>query len=268
MSNVLPMPVVFEACLRALDSIHLPLHYRVLTERALALLGVDAGDVDMTRQIEDVREKLLCARSRDTFYVPDPHCLAARQSWFASDQLAFNSDRVVVAGSLTASISGAAEALLRAPHMIQKNPFASEETVARARARGQILEHHISAWFSCQWPTFYRPPANHRRYTMVADHDFVLDVHGTRLRVDVVGPSSTRGWDPPDRKPKTDLHVLCEMREHENVCLWEGVARGTDYRPGILPVWSTSPLRMIVWLNARAAGVDYAACVEALRGDV
>ena len=78
-NDMIPMREMFNACSQVLDRELTPIHYKTLTEMALRELGVSPTFVDIQRQIEDVREKMLCTGRFDTVYVPSPFCLGAKR---------------------------------------------------------------------------------------------------------------------------------------------------------------------------------------------
>ena len=146
--------------------------------------------------------------------------------------------------------------------MKKKNPVVRPELLYRARARGLVLEEHVRRWFEETWPSFYRPPANHKRWSMNCPHDFRLQLaENTVLNVDITGPPLNGDWTAPPQKRVTDVHLLCHIEMDS--CVWEGVLRGEDFHGSIVPETSASPIRFCVWLNCLKDGIDYKAVAAA-----
>ena len=262
-NDVLPMDVVFDACYQVLLRRITPIHYAELTEVALGDLGISKRDVHWTRQIEDVREKMLLAGRFDTFYVNKPYCLGAIRWWFDDRQLRLThpTDGVWIAGSAKLGADGAFEALMRDPYMKVKT-VAPREKVARTRANGLVAEKHVADWFKTNWPELYLPPDNENVWQSPCSHDFKLKIRGKVFLVDVTAKKLSGKYGNPGKgKKKVDFHLVCEIAG-KNV-LWKSVFTGSNYDTEIYPdVNGIQPERMIAWLNCVNQGLDYKAIKE------
>jgi len=262
------MPVVFDACYQVLIADVRAYHYVELTEAAFELIGADKAHVHWKKQIEDVREKLAGKPGRrekwgTIRYTWDPLCMVVLSSWLppGAQSLLCNEDPpIIVRANAAASIRATFEALMRAPHMIQKTN-ASPEAVAMGRARGLQIEHAISSWFKDRWPMFYREPDNYDRFNAWCSHDFKLDVEGRVMLVDVAGPDSSGLYrNPGSGKKPVDLHVLGNVAGDHFVI--DGLVTGKEYgarerKP--IPLSSMmSAQRLAFFLNCRKLGHDHA----------
>ena len=256
-NDTIPMKEMFNTCSQILDRELTPIHYKTLTEMALQELGVNPTFVNIQRQIEDVREKMLCTGRFDTVYVPSPFCLGAKKLWFARPLLISPDDEaVVIPGHAQHGAEGAFEALMRDGEMIQKNPHASIERVKMARAKGLVLERHVAGWFKENWAGFYRPPDNEGQWKHPCDHDFKLTIDGQIWKVDVFGPNAKGNFaDPGNGKRKVDLHLACEIIGQN--ALWRSIFTGKEYSGKLTLATGISPKRMVVWLNCLRDGIDY-----------
>lgn len=255
----LSMRDLFPACVKVLDHELRPLHYAELTARAMHALGIPNARASpwFSKNIENVREKLLLAGQRETFYTGEPLYAGALRSWFMSDaQLTMTLDYVRIPGSAKAGAEGAFEALMRDKHMIIHNPsLANTERLNRIRSSGLVLEKHVSQWFARKYPEFYAEPANHGEWHRPCSHDFRLTVQQRTFNIDVAGPDEHGDYGRRGRKHPTDLHLICRI--HDDHCLWEGVVRGEGYKPQIDPMSIFSPTAFVVWLNCAKHGVPY-----------
>jgi len=87
------MKDLFPVCVRVLDKEKTPIHYLKLTSLALEReMDVFLPKPDFMKNAENVREKLLCAEQRGTFYTGSPLCMGALRHWFKTDQLQFTTD--------------------------------------------------------------------------------------------------------------------------------------------------------------------------------
>lgn len=251
------MKDLFPVCVNILDREKTPIHYRKLTELALV------GDLKIClphdlflKNAENVREKLLCAEQRGTFYTGLPLCMGALRHWFKTDQLEFTTDFITIQGNAQAGASGAFEALMRSQYMIINNPsLRNTEMLNRARSAGMVLEHHISEWFQEQYPTLYQPPDNHGIWSRPCNHDFKLLINGRSILVDVAGPDWHGKYGKRGRKPKADVHLLCRMAGKD--CVFEGVVGGESFSENVVPMAAFSPTAFLVWLNCCKTGIDY-----------
>ncbi len=267
--DTLQMTKFFEVCRSVLEQELRPIHYAALTEKALTKLGLTRRDVNWSRQIEDVREKMLLAGRYETFYTGAPHCLAGFRWWFEGDQLRLlnPSKGIEIPGSASDGVNGAFEALMRSPDMKIKTN-APTEWVMKSRASGLVIEKHVASWFEQNWPEFYRSPDNNGQWSLVCDHDFKLEINGKVYKVDVTGKRLNGNYGNPGAGKKTiDFHLLCEV-VGRNV-LWRSVYLGRNYKNIISPegqlfggMW---PERMVVWLNCLRDNIDYTAIKETFR---
>jgi hypothetical protein len=252
---VVSMRDLFPACRQVLEEERCPLHYAELTRRALRRLGLHAHGHRFHKLAEDVREKLLLARRRGTFYTGAPFYAGALRHWFVAGQgVLLNADTILIPGNAASGVKGLYEGLMRHEHMLHKNKQASPSTVARGRARGLVIEHHVADWFAAQWPELFVPPANAGQYEEPCDHDFALRVEGRMYQVDVFGPRRDGTFANPG-KAQVNFHLACRIEDQDVV--WEAVVPGSQFNAEILPVLCISPVRMTVWLNCVQAGLDY-----------
>ena len=198
---------------------------------------------------------MVCAGQYDTFYTGKPHRMVALRSWFKTEQLPLlQLDFEIIPGNASAGVRGAYECLMRSAHMLQK-------TTMERRASGLVLEQHVALWFKKQWPTLYLPPDNDGQWDRPCDHDFKLNIRGRIVKVDVSGPRSNGTFgNPGNGKHRTDLHLICEIRDRD--VWWLAVVPKETYNEVVIPESGRSPLQMIVWLNCIQDGIDY----EAVRG--
>lgn len=259
----LSMKDTFSACVEVLERELRPIHYRELTELTLAKLAVPKRSVNFEKEIENIREKLLLAEQRGTFYVGRPHCVGALRRWFSTGQLCFNLDPpVIIPGNATSGVSGGFEAWSRSASMVTHNPALTNTAMLRhLRVKALVLEKHVSEWFAEKYPDFYMPPDNADRFDSWCDHDFKLSVNGTVFRVDVAGPDKNGHYGHRGRKPRTDLHLVCRIAGRN--CVWEGATRGDRFTDCVIPETITSPAAVLVWLNCVSLGMDYPAISNA-----
>lgn len=252
----LSMKDTFPACVDVLQENLRPLGYRELTEKMLNKLGIKKTAVRFEKEIENVREKLLLARQRGTFYAAKPLCMGALQYWFNTDQLQFNLDVVRIPGSAQAGASGAFEVLMRAKDMqIHNQRLAHTELLNRQRASGLVIEKHVSQWFAEKYPEFYLPPDNEGHWEQWCNHDFKLKIGEHVFLIDVAGPDKNGQYGKRGKKPKTDLHLVCRITGKD--CLWEGAVRGERFGQIVIPETITSPSAVLVWLNCQRHGIPY-----------
>ncbi len=253
------MKDLFPICVNILDREKTPIHYRKLTALALEreLKVFLPSDVFM-KNAENVREKLLCAEQRGTFYTGSPLCMGALRHWFKTDQLEFTTDWITIQGNAQAGASGAFEALMRSQYMVINNPsLRNTELLNRSRSSGLVLEHHVSEWFQEQYPTLYQQPDNHGAWDRPCNHDFKLLIKGRPLLVDVSGPDWRGEYGKRGRKPKAEVHLLCRIAGKD--CVFEGVVNGKDFTENVVPLTAFSPTAFLVWLNCCKAGINYSA---------
>lgn len=256
-----PMGALFRACCDVLWRELRPIHYADLARLAVESIGYVPSEVDGQRTKEDVREKLLEARARGTFYTHGPHFCGAMRDWFREPQrLLFNpdevaSDRHLIPASLSASGTACLEAVMRCRTMLTK----VADTPARwiGLTRGLMIEQHVSDYFRREWPEHWAPPDNAGRYDRPCEHDFKLEVPDRLLRVDVMGPrrDGTFGTPSGGGKRPADLHVLASIEG--NAVRINGFYTGEALSEQMSP-WTTQPFsRLAVWLNCFKHGFSY-----------
>jgi len=256
-NDVVPMPKLFQACSKVLDDNKRPMHYRGLTLAGLQKLGRSKEGVNWTRQIEDVREKMLEAGQYGTFYLGKPYCLAAKRDWFITDRFFApigQSQRISIDPGLIETVTF--EALMRQPYMQKKNPFANEGRRLAALAKGLAIEAPVKQFFREQWPDFYLQPDNEGKWTIPCDHDFWLLVDGYRWKIDVCGPNQYEEYrNPGQGKKSVAFHLLC--RRESGYIIWEAVHKGENFQGTVTLENAISPLVFIVFLNCYKYGVPY-----------
>lgn len=248
---------LFPTCVDVLTRAMVPIHYAELTRMALIRLGVRDSQTEFRKEIENVREKLLIAGQRGTFYTGAPLFAGALRHWFVSDaQLSFSVDYIEIGGSAQAGAEGAFEALMRSPSMVIHNAsLANTERLNRVRSSGLVLEKHVALWFKRNYRQFYEEAENAGAWTRPCDHDFVLSVNGRKFKVDVAGPDDRGMYGRRGKKHPTDIHLACRIVGDN--CVWEGVIRGNGFNESIDPRSIFSPTAFVVWLNCAKAGIDY-----------
>ncbi|MDP3063239.1 MAG: hypothetical protein Q8O40_08540 [Chloroflexota bacterium] len=252
--DTLPMATLFKACREVAEAAMAPLHYAELTRLAFARLGFSTDSVNWKRQIEDVREKLLEAGLRGFGYLGAPHCLAYLKEWLPQ-QTMFNPVLPVrINATLEAGERAIFNALMR--KFLDKTQ-ARPETIARSRARGLLVEHHVRCWFEAKWPELVLPPDNEGAWEQPCDHDFKLRLTGRLLRIDVAGPKADGTYGTPrgGGKTTTDIHIIASIVGNDVVI--HGFVPGDEYRH-IFSSWDTHPIsRMAFWLNCNRLDIDY-----------
>jgi hypothetical protein len=259
------MKLIFHACHDVLEELLTPVHYRKLTELALVKLDINIKDVNHSRQIEDVREKLLLSGRLGTFYTGPPKYLAGLKYWFESEQLyLFNMDvtkPVEIIGNVNSGVTGAFESLMRFPFMINKSTLANSEHRAMGCARGLVIEKHVSDWFLKNWSKIILPPDNDKKWANPCNHDFKIKIPNSDsvILVDIWGPNVNGEYNKPPMKKATHLHLQCRISPSGKSIVWESVIHGSlyDKKKSIVPEMGISPRRLIVWLNCLQNDIDY-----------
>jgi hypothetical protein len=253
----LSMRDLFPACVAVLAKELRPIHYADLTRMALAKIGVRESQVAFKKEAENVREKLLMAGQRGTFYAGAPTFAGALRFWFVSDaQINMTLDGVRIPGSAQAGVDGAFDALMRSPYMMVHNRgLENTEKLNRVRSSGMVLEKHVTNWFNQEYPDFYGEAANAGIWQRPCSHDFTLSIGGRRFLIDVAGPDAHGQYGRRGRKHPTDLHLIC--RVDGDHCLWEGVVRGEGFNESIDPISIFSPTAFLVWLNCEKHKIHY-----------
>lgn len=257
--DVVSMSELFPAISMELDQALVPMHYRKLTLAGLYRLGFNAEKrkkLNWSRQMEDVREKMLKAGQFGCFYLGKPYCLGAKRIWFQANRINVpGEDDIVMSipGELMASEMK--DALLRSQHMVQKHAT-SPERLNEARANGLTIEAALREYFKSHWPAFYREAANKGQYATWCDHDFRLVVNGYDWKVDVSGQrlNGTYG-NPGSGKKAVDWHLLARL-DYGGV-VWEGVVSGKKFGD-LVQIEETMPAKnFAVYLNCYREGLPY-----------
>jgi hypothetical protein len=265
MTTVLPMEHVFREAAAELHAQRMPVHYRMLTERAVERLGVAASRINWKRQVEDVREKMLCAGQYGTAYVGEPHCVGLIRSWFPSQQLDLlnaDTEAVRIDPDLLAVVDGVVEGWQREEHMLRKARAACDVSRMRGLFRGVTIEALVREYFRAMWPDFYAPPDNEGKLDAWCGHDFKLRIGGRTHLIDVCAPKLNGSYAAPPNKPRADMHLSCTLERP--AVMWRGVATAQVFKDGKHPVQHRSPLRMVVWLNTKHAKLPYEEYAAAL----
>jgi len=254
--DTVSMPIMFPAIADVLRDALVPLSSPELTRRALESLGYTKDDVNWKRQVEDVRDKCLIHHQHGTAYVGKPLAVGYLTSWVQLSQgLLLNNERpVCLCAEFPLSEEAAFEALMRQPYMIQKTN-APKVRVYRARARGLLIEHHVSGWFKTHWPEYWRPPDNYGQWDRPCDHDFKLQVPGRTFKVDVAGKHLDGTYGLSHSKVATDIHILANLDGDQ--LLLEGFKPGQSFTE-IVDAWFSSPIApLLVYLNCCRIGIDW-----------
>lgn len=264
----LSMRDLFPACVAILNERLAPLHYAELTEQALYRLNLSPHHVNMAKEKENVREKLLVAGQYGTLYTGEPAYAGALRHWFVSDrQISLKlPDEIEIPGNAEAGAVGAFEALMRAPFMAVHNAMIPHTIINMTRASGLVLEQHVSRWFQQQYPTIFQPADNAGDWRSACDHDFKLRIHGRTYGVDVFGPDHRGQYGKRGKKRATDLHLRCRIQGRN--CIWDGVVRGEHYQSEIAPDSIFSPTAFLVWLNCAKLGVRYRDVAPGMEGAI
>lgn len=266
----LPMPHLFQACHQVLLETCRPWHYKDLTRLALDDLGYQPTPFALSKNAENVREKLLCKQGYGMFYTEDPAipssarpglAMGAMQHWFRGAQQMLSLDPLIIPGNATSGRDAAIEVQLRT--MIQKNPLVSRETIARVRATGMVVEKHIAHWFQRNWPTFFHHPPNHQQWDQPCAYDFALLVNNQYIRIDVFTPNLDGSYGNKSGKRTTDFHLLCELAGTD--VRWHTIMTGTEYQQDTPPAYGRAPCRLVVWLNCHRERLPYEAIAQSYR---
>lgn len=258
----LSMRDLFPHCIRVMQDALLPLHYREITRRALALMEIRQDQIAFDKEIENVREKLLAAGRYGAFYTGAPLCMGGLKAWFQVEDLLLHADEIRIPGNATAGVEGAFEGLMRSPFM--NNYTRNTEAIYRARAGGLVLEKHVTDWFQRTWPSLFLPPDNDGKWAQWCTHDFKLAINGRTLLVDVAGPNRHGQYGRKHMKQCTHAHLLCEIRGAD--CFFRAVVSGDRYIDMVFPDSEASPFPFVVWLNCHRDGVDYRSVRDAAMG--
>lgn len=283
-SGVVSLTDIRMAVSDVLDRALVPMHYADLTELALIAARIPAAKVDIKRQKEDVREKILQAGQNGMFYVGSPLCMGAKTRWFrlAQRHLLVSVDETIrIPFDLETTMAASEEAQLRFPmmakkrdwskaacHLFANNPraaltdpatLADLRKLIRITTRGLVNEAHVSQWFRSQWPALWIEKTNATDYTRPCSDDFRLMIGGRLRTVDVMGPNSNDDFrNPGGGKRPAYYHVLCRL-DADGV-VWERAVRGEDFAStddAIPEHVGLTAVQMTVYLNSVAGGIDY-----------
>lgn len=239
-NDTLPMDWFFPLCVCVLEREKRPLRYIRLTELALKEAGLKRNEVCWERQIEDVREKLLDARNRGTFYVGSPHCLGALQRWFQPLPLPEEPARVPVFAR--AAVAATVDALTADPYLKVGHTQLAPQVV-KERAFEPVMKRLVSAWFARQWAKAYQTPDADRRSPR--GYDFMLAGYAVEVATAHTAKSGV------------DLCLICDYAGDE--ILWTRVIANGEgdvfHRQAF--EFALTPEAMTVWLNCRRDGIDY-----------
>ena len=257
-----PMKQLFDACHTVLHNAMCPLRYGILVEKALALLGMDMPHgLERRRVKEDVREKMLEAGQRGSFYVPSPLCYAGLLEWFLGKQRdLFNAQAydLIIPAHASWSVDACTESHMRRPHMLTKVADCYQRWAGLSR--GMLIQNHISQWFREQWPDQWRPPDNEGKWSSPCDHDFKLLLpagYGGLSKVDAMGPRADGAFGFPQGggKRPVDIHLAGSMREDHFIL--HGFIQGHQLCEDFGPDNTQSICRLVVILNCEKYGIDY-----------
>jgi hypothetical protein len=261
---VQPMSLMARACYDVLCRELVPLHYRKLTELALAELEIDPGKINLRRQVEDVREKILGAGQMNMFYTGESlGCLGGLRRWFddAQKRLFHPTAGIRIRGDIRSGIEGGFEAVKRYPFMIQKNQRAFEDNRIRACLGGLILQRHVTDYFAQRWPGVYLPACNDDKWMVPCDHDFRVRLN-REYKVDVMGPHRDghfgNGKDGNGRNEKhaVDYHLVCDFDGPD--VLWRSVLNRTQLAAHVNPDTDGTPAEWLaVWLSCVRDEIPY-----------
>jgi hypothetical protein len=175
-NDTLPMPVIFKACDDILNKSIRPYYYKELTELALESIGVSINSVNITKQYEDVREKY-CYRP-GVKYIPNPDCLIYLDKWISKLNLINPFDPYFLPCDIKDAYKANFEGLMRSEHMENKHNIDIASRMKK-RAKGLLIEHHVSGWYRRQWPLLFKEPNNKDIYNMACSHDLTV----SRLKI-------------------------------------------------------------------------------------
>lgn len=265
MNDTISDTLLFPACVKVLEAEVTPLHYGDLTHKALQSFNIDMQTINLNRQKEDVRERLLLAKRMGTFYTGQYLFLGALKKWFYEENYSlFASDNDYIAiGNMpiTVAIDGAFEIVMRSDYMIDKFSRSPEKRYY-AMSKGLMIEAAVKHFFRQTYPSMYAEPENAGNYKQPCEHDFRLHISGRRyIHIDVCGTNYKNEFRCPPQKKPTDFHLLCEIDEERLFLV--SVAKGEDFRNDILSNellfinQTIKPIQFICWLNCLKHGIDY-----------
>jgi hypothetical protein len=249
--------IMFPACVEVLKEKLVPLHYAELTRLAIQRLGEYEFTINMKRQKEDVRERLLLPGRYGCFYTGKPHYLACLSRWFHINYYkAFEEmdDYIKVEPKMSSAFEGSFEALMRSEYMLNKAN--SDKAVKNKRvSKGLMIEAVAKSYFKDNFPSLFGEPENHGNYRKPCDHDFILHLKHRSLKIDICGPNASGMFGNVGNKKTTDFHVLCRVINDELYIT--GILKGENFVDEILRNelklcnTATEPVRFVVWLNCK-----------------
>ena len=252
--DTVPMPTIFPACRKVAEEMMMPLHYTKLTLRALERLHISVSSLNLKRQREDVREKLLKKGGYGFGYIGSPSCLAYLKEWLAQETMLNPCPPVVIRITACASLEAAFQGRMR--KYIDKTN-APKEIIEGARIRGLFIEHQVRFWFKSRWAEMVLPPDNEGKWDVPCSHDFKLKVDGHTFLVDIAGPKRNGVYGKPagGGKQATDIHILASV-DKDDVLMHGFITRG-EFKDALFE-WESHPIaRMVFWLNCNKLGIDY-----------
>lgn len=247
---------LFPICRDILQEQIRPLYYRDLTKLALNRLGVQEESISMFREIEDVREQF--AKKDGVGYIPAPYCVFYLKSWVTPQATLFNKyEPLILASNVRDSLRACYEAIMRTPYMINKYNIPFEKR-AMKRARGLLIEHHITGWFRQNWPDFVLEPDNAGLWEKPCSHDFKLKLLDRIVLVDVTGENFRHefGGYTAGKNP-TDIHICAGLTDTDDEIVIYGYIGGSQFTKGVSAIETQPIQRMIFYLNVLKLGLDY-----------
>lgn len=260
--RVLERGPVIAACGKILDSELRPIHYQELTFLAYVYeFGVDPRSVRWQKgTIEDVREPIAdpekCGwKYYDSFrYASAPFASIHRPSWFREDDeigtTPHRSKRLPIGID---DWETAYEAVMKRSTTMKRHGRTLAE-VRRHGMEGELLQAVVTGWFAFNLGSRLLPASNHRVWDQWAWDDFrLMNSAGDELIVDVLKVGS---WKDAKR---AHLHIFAQFDDADrpkfvDVC---EVQTGALWHPNGYPFeGSLSPIRLMVWQNMLAEGID------------
>lgn len=263
---ILPLSDLRESARAVLCERLVPMHYKDLARAAFIRCGGSETDPDIRSVAEDLREKVLDVGTQGMCYLHRPYYAGALRDWFTPQMTLLNVERIRVADyTLSLGVEAATEAILRAPHIRNKDGSTPRQHATRI-AKGLTLEMAVKDWFRKRWPRFYRGPENENDPTQWCGHDFRLLVPpGREITVDVAGERRDGLFGVRSGgKPTADLHVI--VTDEDWAVFMHGIEPGERFRQELFTSQQCQPIdRFSVWLNCLDNGYDYGALKASLR---
>lgn len=253
-NDTISQTVLFPVCRTILFEEVRPMHYRELTDKALSRLSVDKADLNIHRQIEDVREQL--PKHDGIAYVGNPYCVMYLKVFVSPPTLLNNITPLVIAANINDSIRACYEAILRSSSMVNKFNIPIE-TRAKKRARGLVTEHHIVGWFKTHWAELVLDPDNIGLWDKPCSHDFKLKLPTGITMVDVAGEDYRHEFGLTPGKKPTDIHICAKITDTDDCIVVYGYVGGRQFSNGVLAEETQPIQKMIFYLNCLKYGYDY-----------